>query len=56
MRSMTPAQRLAKAFELSAFTKSLFMHGFRKRHPEASEVELRKIMLEHLARWRNQNY
>lgn len=53
---MTPAQRLAKAFELSEFTKRLFMHGLRKRHPEASEDELHKIMLEHLARWHNQNY
>ncbi len=56
LRSMTPAQRLAKAFELSEFTKRLFMHGLRKRHPEASEDELHKIMLEHLARWHNQNY
>ena len=32
LRSMTPEQRLLKAFEMSAFTKALFREGLRKRY------------------------
>jgi hypothetical protein len=37
LRRMTPEQRLLKAFELSEFSKALFVEGLRKRHPELSE-------------------
>lgn len=33
LRSMTPEQRLRKAFELSEFSKTLFVQGLRCRHP-----------------------
>jgi len=41
LREMTPEQRLLKAFELSDFTKQLFIHGLRKRFPELSEAILK---------------
>ena len=34
LRAMTPDQRLAKAFELSAFSKQLFLDGLRRRFPD----------------------
>ena len=37
LRRMTPGERLEKAFELSAFTKELFMIGLRQRFPNVSE-------------------
>ncbi len=56
LRRMTPEQRLAKAFELSAFAKALFLHGLRKRYPTATEEEFRKILLGRLAKCHNKNY
>jgi len=56
LRSMTPAQRLAKAFELTELGQSLFADGLRRRHPKLSEGELRRIYLEHKARWHNRSY
>ena len=56
LRSMTPAQRAEKAFELSDFTKRLFLDGLRNRYPELSEAEFHKLALEHLARCHNRNY
>jgi hypothetical protein len=37
---MTPGERLRKAFELSEFTKKLFLSGLRKRFPEKTEKEI----------------
>lgn len=48
LRRMTPEQRLLKAFELSAFARDLFLSGLRRRFPDASEEELRRIYLERL--------
>jgi hypothetical protein len=56
LRRMTPAQRLQKAFELSEFTKKLFIHGLRKRFPDLSEEEFHKLLLERLEKCHNQNY
>jgi hypothetical protein len=56
LRRMTPEQRLAKAFELSAFAKALFVHGLRQRFPEASEEEFRSILLDRLQKCHNRNY
>ena len=53
---MTPAQRLKKAFELSEFTRKLFMIGLRKRFPDVSEQELHRIELARLAECHNRNY
>lgn len=56
LRSMSPEQRLAKAFELSAFAKALFLHGLRRRFPDASDEEFRKILLARLNKCHNRNY
>ncbi len=56
LRRMTPEQRLLKAFELSEFSKALFVEGLRKRHPELSEEAFHKLLLERLAKCHNQNY
>jgi hypothetical protein len=56
LRRMTPEQRLNKAFELSEFSKALFLAGLRQRHPELNEEELHKLMLERLERCHNRNY
>jgi hypothetical protein len=56
LRSMTPAQRLAKAFELTDLGRRLFAEGLRRRHPGLPEAELRRIYLEHLARCHNRIY
>jgi hypothetical protein len=56
LRRMTPAQRLAKAFELSDFARNLFIHGLRKRFPNATEEEFKRILLERLRLCHNKNY
>jgi hypothetical protein len=56
LRRMTPEQRLLKAFELSEFSKALFVEGLRKRHPELSEEDFHSLLLERLAKCHNQNY
>lgn len=47
---MTPGQRLMKAFELSEFSKQLFIHGLRRRFPEMPEAEFRQLFLKRLAK------
>jgi len=56
LRRMTPEQRLNKAFELSKFAKDLFITGIRKRFPDATEEEIRKMVLERLQKCHNRNY
>lgn len=56
LRQMTPAQRLAKAMELSDLGKRLFLHGLRRRFPEADERQIHAIYLERIARCHNRNY
>lgn len=56
LRRMTPEQRLLKAFELSEFSRQVFLHGLRKRFPEKSEAEVMKIYLERLDKCHNRNY
>ena len=56
LRAMTPAQRLEKAFELSEFTRQLFLAGLRKRHPDARDAEIRRLALSRLHRCHNRNY
>jgi hypothetical protein len=53
---MTPEQRLLKAFELSALSKKLFLHGLKKRFPEKSETEIKSIYLKQIAQCHNRNY
>ena len=56
LRSMTPEQRLQKAFELSSLTKNLFLHGLKKRFPDKTEAEIKAIYLERIAKCHNCNY
>ena len=53
---MTAAQRLAKVFELSAFARSLFEHGLRRRLPHLDEDDFRKVLLARLEKCHNRNY
>ncbi|HEY2840216.1 MAG TPA: hypothetical protein VGJ26_13760 [Pirellulales bacterium] len=55
LRSMTEAERLEKAFELSELSRELFRIGLRQQFPEKSEAELRALYLERLALCRNQS-
>jgi hypothetical protein len=56
LRSMTPEQRLQKAFDLSEFSRKLFEHGLRKRFPDLPEEDFRKLLLERLDKCHNRNY
>jgi hypothetical protein len=56
LRRMTPEQRLLKAFELSAFSKALFIHGLRRRFPDLPEEEFHKLFLARLEKCHNRNY
>ena len=56
LKRMTPEQRLRKAFELSDFSKQLFIYGLRRRFPEAGEEEFSKILREQLDKCHNRNY
>lgn len=56
LRKMTPAQRLEKAFDLSEFSRKLLIEGLRKRFPDVTEDEFRKIVLKRLERCHNRNY
>jgi hypothetical protein len=37
---MTAEARLQKAFELSSFSRELFLHGLRRRFPEMSDAQV----------------
>ncbi len=53
---MAPAQRLAKAMELSELGKQLFLHGLRRRFPDADEKQILAEYLDRIARCHNRNY
>lgn len=56
LRRMTPEQRLLKAFELSRMSRELFLAGLRKRFPDLSDEELRRLYLKRIAKCHNRNY
>jgi hypothetical protein len=56
LRSLSPEQRRLKAFELSAFSRALFIHGLRKRFPDAGTEEFHRILLARLEKCHNRNY
>ena len=56
LKRMTPAQRAAKAFELSDRAKRLFRDGLRRRFPDLPAEEFHRLFLQRLARCHNQNY
>jgi hypothetical protein len=56
LRRLSPAQRLQKAFELSAFSKALFMEGMKKRFAHLPDAELQSLLRERLSKCHNRNY
>lgn len=56
LRQMSSEKRLLKAFELSEFTRQLFIHGLHKRFPQLPDEEFRKILMERLNKCHNRNY
>ncbi len=56
LRRMSPEARLLKAFELTEFSRALFMHGLRRRFPDLPEAELKKLYLKRLEKCHNRNY
>lgn len=53
---MSPEKRLLKAFELSEFTKQLFVHGLRRRFPDLDEDEFHRLYLSRLDKCHNRNW
>jgi hypothetical protein len=56
LRSMSPADRLRKAFELTETARKLFRIGLRQRFPEKSESEIQEIYVKRLLECRNSDY
>jgi CO/xanthine dehydrogenase FAD-binding subunit len=56
LRTMTPEQRLRKAFELGAMTRAMFEHGLRRRFPGLSTAALAGLLRERLDRCHNRSY
>ncbi|MBI4666044.1 MAG: hypothetical protein HY751_06525 [Nitrospinae bacterium] len=56
LRRMTPEQRLMKAFELSDFSRELFIQGLRKKFKGLAEKEFREELLKRLDKCHNRNY
>jgi len=56
LRQMSPEKRLLKAFELSEFSRQLFIHGLHRRFPNLEHEEFQKILLERLDKCHNRNY
>lgn len=56
LRRMTPAARLAKAFELTAFARRLLLAGLRSQHPDWTDEQIHAQYLQRLAQCHNRNY
>ena len=56
LTKMGTEQRLIKALELSSITKELFISGLRKRFPNKTEMEIKELYLQRLAKCYNRNY
>jgi hypothetical protein len=56
LRRLSPEARLRKAFELSDFSRELFLAGLRRRFPQMSDAELRGIARLRLEKCHNRNY
>lgn len=56
LRGMSPEARLLKTFELSEFSRQLFLQGLRRRFPNMSDADIRKLYLERLDKCHNRNY
>ena len=53
LRRMSSQTRLMKAFELTEFSRQLFLQGLRRRFPDLSDRELHKVYLERLVKCHN---
>jgi len=53
---MSSEARLMKAFELTEFSKELFLLGLRKRFPDLTEEALHKVYLARLMKCHNRIY
>jgi hypothetical protein len=56
LRQMSSEQRLMKSFELSDFSKQLFIQGLHKRFPDLPDHEFQKLLLKRLDKCHNRNY
>ena len=56
LRRMTPAQRLAKAWELTEVTREMLRVSLRRRWPEATAADLHRRYLQRLSECHNKNY
>ncbi len=56
MRRLTPEQRLAIAFDLSEFSKRLFIEGLRKLCPDLPQARFRQLVMRRLERCHNRDY
>ena len=56
LRAMSAQDRLLKAFELSDFSKQLFIQGLRKRFPNLSQADFQNLLLKRLDKCHNRNY
>ena len=45
MRRLSPQERLKKSFELTEFTKNLFLAGLKDRFPDLTNKEIKKYTL-----------
>ncbi len=50
---MTPEERLGKAFELSNFSKKLFLNGLRRRFPDLEPEQFAQLVSERLEKCHN---
>ncbi len=56
LRSMTPEERMMKAFELTEMTRQLLRDGLRASFPQATDEEIHRRYLEQLRKSHNSNY
>ena len=56
LQGLTPEQRLGKAFELSDFSRALFVSGLRRRFPELSPEEFARLLHARLDKCHNRTF
>ncbi|MCG2796292.1 MAG: hypothetical protein L6427_10605 [Actinomycetia bacterium] len=56
LRGLSPKKRLELTFELTEFSRDLFLHGLKRRFPGKSEAEIQMIFLERIDKCHNANY
>ena len=51
LRSLTPEQRLRKAFELTAMTRELARAGVARQHPDLGSEEIDRLTRDRIMSW-----